>query len=155
MTLIDGRLQVPPENFHDITLVRMDFLNIIGLNLDEFTFAEIMKRNYTKLVPLQALSYTHSFHTKSTIFDNSNQGFNQSNCFQTQPQKLNARWLVKTFHRANRFVFLKSCISAIYLSIVALILVLTAGCQFSSEIQLTKGYIKLKLTLMKNSSKLC
>ena len=49
MTLINGRLQVPPENFHDITLVRMDFLNIIGLNLDEFTFAEIMKRNYTKL----------------------------------------------------------------------------------------------------------
>ena len=97
MTLIDGRLQVPPENFHDITLVRMDFLNIIGLNLDEFTFAEIMKRNYTKLVPLQALSYTHSFHTKSTIFDNSNQGFNQSNCFQTQPPETKCKMVSKNF----------------------------------------------------------
>ena len=97
MTLINGKLQIPPENFHDISLVRLDFLNIIGLNFDRFSLSEIMKRNYAELIPLQTLSYTHNFHTKSTIFDNSNQGFNQSNCFQTQPAETKCKMVSKNF----------------------------------------------------------
>ena len=97
MTLIDGRLQVAPENFHDISLVRMDFLNIVGLNLNQFSFAEIMKRNYAQLVPMQTLSYTHNYHTKPTILDNPNQGFNQSNCFQSQPAETKCKMISKNF----------------------------------------------------------
>ena len=97
MTLIDGRLQVTPDNFHDISLIRVDFLNIIGLDLNQFSFSEIMKRNYAELVPLQTLSYTHNFHTKPTILDNTNQGFSPSNCFQVQPADTKCKMISKNF----------------------------------------------------------
>lgn len=97
LTLIDGRTRVPADNFHNIALIRFDFLNILGQSLNNFTFSEIFKRNYAQIVPLQNLSYTHSFHTKSTILDNSHQGFSPINCFQSQPLETKCKLISKNF----------------------------------------------------------
>lgn len=102
LTSRNGRLQVPPENLYNISLVRFDLLNIIGQNLENFSFDEILKRNYSQIIPLQNLSFTHSFHTRTTIQDNLNLGFSVNNCFQSRPLDTKCKLISKNFPSGDK-----------------------------------------------------
>ncbi len=81
MELEDGRLRVPSELLANIGFLRFDLLALFGGSFGDTGIESFSKRNFTQLLPLDVLRYTHRIHTQGAR-NYPDLGFSSSQCIQ-------------------------------------------------------------------------